>query len=276
MEIGSSSDTVCTEILEEDDEYDGWFCAIISFIRILSFFTTILVTTFIWGLIMVLLLPWPSQRIKQGNIYGHVTGRIIMWIFGNPIKIEGVEHSSNRAIYISNHASLMDPLLLMWLAPIGTLSIADKGIIRYPLFGQLYVLANQLRIDRSSTSSAIKSMRKGANEVVKKKLSIIIFPEGTRSEDGRLLPFKKGFIHLTLQTKLPIVPIVMTGTHRAWRKGNLRILPTPITVKFLEPIKTHDWVPEKIDEYINFVHNMYVNHLPESQKPVLFSKEKRF
>ncbi|KAL8171777.1 hypothetical protein V2J09_023581 [Rumex salicifolius] len=274
---------IATEILVKEDllkrpktdvnieeDHDNWFSAIISFFRIVSCLSTMMVTTSIWALIMVLLLPWPSQRIKQGNIYGHVTGRMIMWILGNPIRVEGAEHSSERAIYISNHASLIDPLLLMWLTPIGTLFIAAKEIIWYPLFGQLYVLANHLRIDRSSPSSAIKSMKEGANEVVKNKLSMIIFPEGTRSEDGRLLPFKKGFIHLALQTQLPIVPILMTGTHRAWRKGSLRVRPSPITVKYLEPIITLDWIPEKIDEYISLVHNLYVCNLPESQKPAHF------
>ncbi|GAB4849664.1 1-acyl-sn-glycerol-3-phosphate acyltransferase [Ancistrocladus abbreviatus] len=257
--------TKATDVYVDDD---GWFSVLISWIRIATCFVTMMFTTFIWALIMLLLFPWPYERIRQGNIYGHATGRLLMWILGNPIKIEGVEHSKNKAVYISNHASPIDIILIMWLTPTGTVGIAKKEIIWYPLFGQLYVLANHLRIDRSNPSAAIESMKEATRAVVKNKLSLIIFPEGTRSRNGRLLPFKKGFVHLALQTGLPIVPIVMTGTHRAWRKGSLHVRPAPIAVKYLPPIKTDGWTVDKIDKYIELVHDMYVKHLPESQKPL--------
>ena len=86
---------------------------------------------------------------------------------------------------------------------------------------------------------------------------------------SNLLVFQ-GFVHLALQTRLPIVPIVMTGTHKAWKKGSLHVRPAPITVKYLPPIKTDNWTEDKINEYVDLVHDTYVKHLPESQKP-LFS-----
>ncbi|KAL2496136.1 1-acyl-sn-glycerol-3-phosphate acyltransferase [Forsythia ovata] len=252
------------------DEYrgdDGWFSVLISWIRIVVCFISMMFTTFIWALIMLVLLPWPYQRIRQGNIYGHVTGKMLMWILGNPIKIEGAEYSNERAIYISNHASPIDIFLIMWLTPTGTVGIAKKEIIFYPLFGQLYVLANHLCIDRSNPTAAIESMKEAANAVVKNNLSLIIFPEGTRSKSGHLLPFKKGFVHLALQTRRPIVPIVLTGTHRAWRKGSLHIRPAPIIVKYLPPITTDDWTADKVEDYVKLVHDVYVKNLPESQRP---------
>lgn len=253
----------------DDDDDEGWMPLLISCVRIVACFMTMMVTTFIWALIMLLLLPWPCERVRQGNVYGHVTGRLLMWILGNPVKIEGSEFSNMRAIYISNHASPIDIFLVMWLTPTGTVGIAKKEIIWYPLFGQLYVLANHLRIDRSNPIAAIQSMKEVVNVVMKNKLSLIIFPEGTRSKNGRLLPFKKGFVHLALQSRLPIVPIVLTGTHLAWRKGSLHVRPTPITVKYLPPIRTDDWTIDKIDDYINMVHDIYVKNLPESQKPLV-------
>lgn len=247
---------------------DGWLIGFVSCVRIITCFLTMMVTTFIWALIMLVLIPWPYERIKQGNIYGHVTGRLLMWILGNPMKIEGSEYSNTKAIYISNHASPIDIFLIMWLTPTGTVGIAKKEIIWYPLFGQLYVLANHLRIDRSNPSVAIQSMKEAVKAVLKNKLSLIIFPEGTRSKNGRLLPFKKGFIHLALQSRLPIVPMVLTGTHLAWRKGSLHVRPAPITVKYLPPINTDNWTADKIDDYIKMVHDIYVENLPEPQKPL--------
>ncbi|XP_027341016.1 1-acyl-sn-glycerol-3-phosphate acyltransferase-like [Abrus precatorius] len=247
---------------------DGWVSVIISWIRIVTCFVSMMVTTFIWASIMLVLIPWPYERIKQGNIYGHVTGRMLMWILGNPVKIEGVEYSNKRAIYISNHASPIDIFLIMWLTPKGTVGIAKKEIIWYPLFGQLYVLANHLRIDRSNPAAAIESMKQAARAVVKNNLSLIIFPEGTRSKNGRLLPFKKGFVHLALQSRLPIVPMVLTGTHLAWRKGSLHVRPAPLTVKYLPPISTENWSVSKIDDYVKMLHNLYAENLPRSQKPL--------
>lgn len=62
--------------------------------------------------------------------------------------------------------------------------------------------------------------------------------------------------------------MVLTGTHLAWRKGSLHVRPAPLTVKYLPPIKTQDWTDDKVDEYVKTVHSLYVEELPESQKPL--------
>ncbi|KAF3325669.1 1-acyl-sn-glycerol-3-phosphate acyltransferase-like isoform X1 [Carex littledalei] len=166
-----------------------------------------------------------------------------MWILGNPIKIEGMEFSKTRGIYICNHASPLDIFLVMWLTPTGTVGIAKKEvsiyhffgnsqlIIWYPLFSQLYVLANHLRIDRSNPVAAIKSIKD-------KRVKI--------SCDIEYTMHVQGFVHIALQSKLPIVPMVLAGTHLAWRKNSLRVTvrPAPLTVKLLPPIKTDDWVED--------------------------------
>lgn len=272
---GSFLDAVFRLPEPEEDGDDGgfvdddrWGTVAVSAFRILACFLAMMATTLAWAVIMLLMLPWPYERIRQGNLYGHVTGRLMLWILGNPIKIEGSEFSGTRAIFICNHASPIDIFLVMWLTPIGTVGIAKKEIIWYPLFGQLYVLANHLRIDRSNSAAAIESSKEAARAVMDNNLSLIIFPEGTRSRSGRLLPFKKGFIHIALQTRLPIVPMIFTGTHLAWRKGRLRVRPAPITIKYLPPMETNDWKAENMNEYIQLIRTLYGKHLPECQKPL--------
>lgn len=249
-------------------EDNSWRAVALSIVKIAACFVAMMITTFFWAIVMLILLPWPYERIKQGNAYGHVTGRMLMWILGNPIEIKGTEYSNLKAIYVSNHASPLDIFLIMWLTPIGTVGIAKKEIIWYPLFGQLYVLAKHLRIDRSNPSAAIESMKQAARDMVDKDLSLIIFPEGTRSKTGRLFPFKKGFVHLAIQSRRPIVPIVLTGTHLAWEKNSLHVRPAPLTVTYLPPICTNDWTIDKIDGYVEMLHSIYVENLPDSQKPL--------
>ncbi|KAK9092071.1 hypothetical protein Syun_026982 [Stephania yunnanensis] len=145
----------------------------------------------------------------------------------------------------------------------GTVGIAKK---------ELYVLANHLRIDRSNPAAAIESIKEVARAIVKRNLSLVLFPEGTRSKTGRLLPFKKGFVHIALQSRLPIVPIVLTGTHLAWRKDSLHVRPAPLTVKYLPPIKTDDWTVENIDHHVKMVYDMYIENLPERQRPVMMEE----
>lgn len=79
---------------------------------------------------------------------------------------------------------------------------------------------------------------------------------------------QQGFVHLALQTRRPIVPVVLTGTHMAWRKGSLRVRPAPLTVKYLSPIRTDDWTFDRINDYMSIIHDMYIKHLPESQRPL--------
>ncbi|CAN6458111.1 unnamed protein product [Victoria cruziana] len=107
---------------------DNWTAFLVSYVRIVTCFMTMMCTTFIWGIIMFVLLPWPCERIKQGNVYGHITGSLLMWILGNPITIQGAEYSKTKAIYISNHASPLDIFLTMWLTPTGTVGIAKKEV----------------------------------------------------------------------------------------------------------------------------------------------------
>ncbi|CAK9175505.1 unnamed protein product [Ilex paraguariensis] len=79
----------------------------------------------------------------------------------------------------------------------------------------------------------------------------------------------KGFVHLALQSRRPIVPIVLTGTHLAWRKGSFHLRAAPLTVKYLPPIRTDDWTADKIEDYVKMVHDVYVKNLPKSQRPAV-------
>lgn len=226
--------------------------------------------TAIWAVLLVCLLPSRVLRIKAINYFGHLAGGTSMWLSGCPITIDGREHldPARPALYISNHTSIVDLFLGMWISPVGTVGVAKKQVVWYPLIGQLYLLSGHLRIDRSNRAEAQEGLRAMGDIVRRHRLSIWMWPEGTRSRDGRLLPFKKGIIHLALQTRLPIVPVVVTGAHLAWTKGGLAVRRVPIGIRALPAIETSSWTADKVDGYAEQLHQVFVDHLPAEQRPV--------
>jgi 1-acyl-sn-glycerol-3-phosphate acyltransferase len=151
--------------------------------------------------------------------------------------IRGEEHADSKrpAVYLANHTSILDIFLGIWLSPSGTCGVGKKEVIWYPFFGQFFWLAGHLTIDRNNRGSAIEALKGLATLVAKHGLSIFVWPEGTRSRDGRLRSFKKGAFHVALATKLPVVPMVITGAHHAWESRSLRLRRRTVHVTFLPP-----------------------------------------
>ena len=218
----------------------------------------------------LLLLPWRRLRIRLGNVFGKTICRTMVWLSGCPLTLRGTEHldPSRPAIYVSNHTSVLDIFIGSWLAPWGTVGIAKKEIVWYPFFGQLYLLSGHLRLDRGKRDRAVASLGSLSDLVCRHGLSIFMWPEGTRSRDGRLLPLKKGIAHLALQTGLPIVPIVVAGAHRAWEKRTLRVRAVPIDVTVLPAMSTAHWTAEDIDKNLAELHARFAEALPEEQRPL--------
>ncbi len=239
-----------------------------SVVRIVAGTLAMTIYVVIWFAICIPLLPSRTLRIKACNYFGKVAGSSMMMLSGCHLTFAGMEHlnPSRPALYISNHTSIFDLFLGMWLAPIGTVGIAKKQVVWYPLLGQLYLLSGHLLIDRGNTSRAVKSLIRLGNLVYKNRLSIWMWPEGTRSRTGRLLPFKKGIVHLALQTKLPIVPVIVSGAHRAWEKNTLLVRAVPIQVHALPAVETTHWTLAGVEEHLAELHRIFQEALPGEQK----------
>jgi 1-acyl-sn-glycerol-3-phosphate acyltransferase len=215
----------------------------------------------------LVLLPSRVLRIRLCNVFGHICGRAVLAIcgatvVGNP---SGTE-AAFPAIYVSNHTSPLDIFLGIWLAPHRTVGVAKKEVIFYPLFGQLYFLSGHLRLDRKDHASAVAALAEVAAMIKKHGLGLWLWPEGTRSKDGRLGPFKKGFVHMALATRLPVVPVVVSGAHRGWKKGSFTIESCTMNVQVLPPIPTDRWRLETLDEHVAAVRGAFLSHLPEDQR----------
>lgn len=226
------------------------------------------VNTTLCMLLCALLLPFRVARIKACNYYGKITGPLMLKISGCPIEVDGMEHldADRPAIYVSNHTSIVDIFFAIWLSPVGTVGVAKKEVVYYPFFGQMYLLSGHLRIDRGRSDRARASMNALGEIVRANKLSIYLWPEGTRSASGKLLPIKKGVVFLAEQTGLPIVPIVISGAHEAWVKNSLKVAPVPIRVQVLPPIDTTGWGAATASDNAMTIWQAFQDALPDSQK----------
>jgi 1-acyl-sn-glycerol-3-phosphate acyltransferase len=219
--------------------------------------------------LLFLLLPSRRLRIRVGNAFGHVAGRSLLAICGARVDPAATAELEARkpAIFVSNHASIVDIFAGIWLAPYDTCGVAKKEVIWYPFFGLLYLVSGHLRLDRGNRSRAVGALRGIAEVMRRHRLGAWIWPEGTRARDGRLLPFKKGFAHLALATGLPIVPVVLEGAHHIWPRTRMRITPGRLGIRVLPSIPTTAWTPEGLDAQIAEVRQAFVDALPEDQRP---------
>jgi 1-acyl-sn-glycerol-3-phosphate acyltransferase len=208
-------------------------------------------------------------RIRIGNVYGKTVGPSVTRILGVRTRVRHRERlgESRPAIYVTNHTSALDAFISMWLCPMGGCGIAKKEIARIPFFGWAYRLSGHLLIDRGDREDAIAALEATAEFVRRHCLSIWIWPEGTRSRDGRLLPFRMGFAHLAIATGLPLVPVVFHGAHERLPDRSVRLMPGALEVEVMEPIDTRSWKRETVDEHVEQVHEIVRRALRPAQRP---------
>ncbi|HDQ04997.1 MAG TPA: 1-acyl-sn-glycerol-3-phosphate acyltransferase [Deltaproteobacteria bacterium] len=149
----------------------------------------------------------------------------------------------HSAIFMANHESQLDPPLMTYLTEKSPLRFFAKHTLAYfPLFGQALWATGQVLINRNKAGKALKSIEKTIARIKNEDKYFFIFPEGKRSRDGKLLPFKKGGFMLALRTKLPILPIAITGTKDILPPGFIfrRKGPIVIAVGDLIPAAAYD------------------------------------
>lgn len=216
--------------------------------------------------IFFLFIPSRKIRIQLGNLYGKIISPIVLFILGTRLKLVGKENLKTPypAIYLSNHSSQLDPLIAITVAPFGGCGVAKKEILSVPFFGWAYRVSGHLTIDRSNRESAIQSMKEMGEIMTRHNIGVWIWPEGTRSVDGTLLPFKKGFAHIALQTKLPIVPIVVRGAHDLWQNKTFVVRSGTFTVEALPAIETAHWTEDNLQSHIESIEQVYKEALGQT------------
>ena len=203
---------------------------------------TILMLSF-WGLSTLIVGP-------PGLLIALITGNVmpLYWmasrlahlgvrLAGVKVEIRGREHlqSGQNYIFMSNHVSNLDAPVLIPIIPGRCSVLVKKELFRIPILGTGMKVADLVPVDRSNREAAIESVN-AAVQVLRQGLHMLIFPEGTRSEDGRVLPFKKGPFHLAMESGVPVVPVTLLGTFESWPKTSFGMRPGTATVLFHPPV----------------------------------------
>jgi 1-acyl-sn-glycerol-3-phosphate acyltransferase len=164
----------------------------------------------------------------------------ILWAAKVPVALEGVENllTDEPQIVVSNHQSWFDVFALAAHLPVRYRFVAKKELGEIPIFGKAWKSCGHVSVDRGNREAAIESLDQAWREVREGKLTMVLFPEGTRSPDGRLKSFKKGAFVLAVQGQVPLVPVAVVGSRAVMRKGYWRIQSRPITLRIGEPIPT--------------------------------------
>lgn len=153
------------------------------------------------------------------------------------VEFEGLEHlREGGQILVANHESWYDVLALAGYLPVEYRFVAKKELGRVPVFGPAWQACGHISIDRQDRASAIESLEVAARQIRERDTTIVMFPEGTRSESGELQPFKKGAFVLAIQAGVPIVPVGISGSRDVMAKHRWRIRPGTIRIRIGEPI----------------------------------------
>lgn len=236
-------------------------------LRMLLFLITLVLTTSVGGLGCIVVGIF--NRFSPISYNGIVVpwARLLLKVAGVQVVLQGEENLDSGAsfIFLSNHMSHMDIPVLIATIPARLTIIAKKELFRIPLFGQAMHAIGVLKIDRSKRQKAIKTLNKAAEILRREKLSLLAFPEGTRSKDGKIHSFKKGPFVLATNVKVPILPVTIVGTHPILPKGEFFIQPGTVEVIIHPPVDTADYDYEQREQLMEHVYqtiteSYYANH----------------
>lgn len=226
-----------------------------AFRSILTYLTISLYVLLIGPLFLVIALLF--GRVALLYRVGHLGVRLGLWLSGIKIQVDGAEYIERRraAVYAVNHTSNVEPPIIFdTLCPLfPRLRILYKAELRkLPILVRAFDLAGFIPLERGNPEQSLPAIDRAA-EALRAGNSFLIFPEGTRSRSGQLLPFKKGGFIMAIKGQAPVVPIGISGARSAMRKGSLVIYPVTVRVRIGAPVETAGMTMEDRDRLVSTV-----------------------
>jgi 1-acyl-sn-glycerol-3-phosphate acyltransferase len=213
----------------------------------------------------LLFIPWAVLTGDALPLYKAAMAiiRIAFRLGGIRVIATGLENvpAGTACIFMANHVSNLDPPALLPFIPGRTSAFLKRSLMRIPVLGFGFKLGDFIPVDRSGNAIHAQESVAAARRVLESGLHITTFVEGTRSRDGRMLPFKKGPFYLAKETGAPCIPISLWGTESMMKKGSVRITPGVAHLLFHPPVYPADYATR--DELLHAVRTAIASSLPE-------------
>ncbi len=209
------------------------------------------------------------RSIPKAQQFPRAWGRVICGIAGARVRVTGMDNIDPEQTYIfaGNHTSQFDIYAFQGYFPHDFRWVAKKELFNIPLFGYTMRKVNYIPIDRSRGRAAARSLTSAARRIAA-GTSVLIFPEGTRSPDGRLRPFKTGAIMLAIKAGVPLVPLGFNGTHEVLPKGRLVANRGDITIRIGTPIPTSGYTAKDKQELALLLQQRVAELLDPQYRPL--------
>jgi 1-acyl-sn-glycerol-3-phosphate acyltransferase len=213
----------------------------------------------------VLFIPWAWVTGNANPLYKGTRFMLASScrLSGVHFQLSGLENvpAGRSCIFMSNHVSNLDPPALVSLIPGRTSAFMKRSLMNLPVLGMGFRMGEFIAVDRSGNAAEARASVSAAQLVLEKGLHITSFVEGTRSPDGRMLPFKKGPFYLAMQAGAPCIPVSIHGTEKILGKGSLKMHPGAAYVVFHPPIDPTQFVTR--EELMHAVRQAIASGLPE-------------
>jgi 1-acyl-sn-glycerol-3-phosphate acyltransferase len=239
-------------------------------IRSILFYICLFLSTLIFGTSAVI-AAYITKKEETSHLIGRLWGNFNLWAAGVTVEVSGMHNfdPAQSYVYAANHQSGFDIYAILGKLRVQFRWLAKQELFKIPVLGHAMSAIGYIPINRDDRRRAFKSIAQAADRV-KHGTSVVIFPEGTRSPDGVLQPFKKGGFILAIQSQRPIVPISISGSHRILPKeGHWKIEPGAIRMTIGRPIPTAGLSTRDRDKLINDVRNAIRQNLNEAEGGLL-------
>ncbi len=210
-----------------------------SLLRSLLFSTPlILLATIFLGMLSIVASFFDGSGNTQHRL-ARLWSRILLWASFIRVRAEGLENLAPHGAYVlvANHGSYMDIPALVAMLPLQFRFFAKKSLYKIPFLGTHLKRAGHIPVDRSNVRASLKSMTEGARVIAQRRISVLLFPEGGRSQEG-LHEFKEGAAYIAIKAGVPVVPIGIAGMRRLLPMGSIHLRSGDVTVKVGHPIPT--------------------------------------
>lgn len=199
----------------------------------------IILATMFFGTISLIVSFFDATGTVQIRV-ARVWARTLLAVSGVGVRVEGLEHidPDGSYVFISNHLSYMDTPVALANIPVQFRFLAKRGLFQIPFLGQHLSRAGHIPVPREDPRAAVRTMQTAAESIQRKGISLLIFPEGGRSHNGVLRPFKEGGAYIAIRAGVPVVPMVIQGSREVLPYGGGIVKPGKVVLRILKPIET--------------------------------------